>query len=130
MSFGASKVFLLLIIWIWVWGICPWDSSSAATQVMPDGHVQHGHQEAGETHHASKGGEHSCANPTLYSSYQFQRDRLPLHLVDGLSSFTALLWSPAFSVSTSDYPPAPFQPYAFLPKLLTEYYQLYSNYRI
>lgn len=129
MWFGTSKIFLLLIVWFWVWGICPWDSSSAATWMMPDGHVQHDHQEAGETHHASKGDEHSCANPTLYSSSQFQRDRLP-PLVNGFSFFAAFLGSPAFSASTSDDLPAPFRPHAFLPKLLTEYYQLYSNYRI
>lgn len=128
LSFRTSKVLLLLIIWFWVWGICPWESSSAATPVMQGGHAQHGHQATGETHHASKGGEHSCANPTLYSSCQFQKDGPP-SFSDGSSSFTAVLWSLALSVD-SGYLPNSFQPHIFLPKLLTEYYQLYSNYRL
>lgn len=129
MSFRTSKALFLLIIWFWVWGICPWESSSAMTQVMQDGHAGHGHQETNETHHASKGGEHSCANPTLYSNPYFQKDG-PLSLIDGPSSFTAVLRNPAFSVDSSDCLPNAFLPRAFLPKLLTDYYQLYSNYRL
>lgn len=129
LSFRTSKVLFVLIIWFWVWGICPWDSSSAATPVMQGVHAQHGHQAAGETHHASKGGEHSCANPTLYSSSQFQKDG-HLFLIDGPFSFTAVLWNLMLSADLSGYLPSSFQPRTFLPKLLTEYYQLYSIYRL
>lgn len=58
----------LLLLWFFLWGICPWDSSSAAAQPLEAAHTQHGHHGTDDTHHASKGSEHSCSGSILYSN--------------------------------------------------------------
>ncbi|MFQ5597604.1 MAG: hypothetical protein ACE5GK_06080 [Nitrospiria bacterium] len=50
----------LLLVWFFVWGVCPWDNASVAAQALGGAHARHGHREMDDTHHASKGGEHSC----------------------------------------------------------------------
>jgi hypothetical protein len=119
---------LLLIVWFWVWGICPWNSSAAADTVEAarSGH----HHGVDETHHASKGTEHSCTGAISFTQTHqekalfdlrhagFAFRDLPLLIAAGPCP-TRLLKGvrPLFERST-------------LPKRLTEYYQLYSVYRI
>ncbi len=57
----------LLLLWFFVWGVCPWDNNSAAARTLITAHAGHGHQETDDTHHASKGGEHSCSGSASLS---------------------------------------------------------------
>ncbi len=130
MSYRNANIIFILIVWFWVWGICPWDASSQAAQIGQAAHAAHGHQEADDIHHASKGAEHSCAGAGVYTSNE---DLLKVG------------WHPLHAVSSHDLPfgadraARPIQTDGFLssllermvlPKLLTEYYRLYSVYRI
>lgn len=118
---------LFLLVWFWVWGICPWNNSSAVAQVVETAHAHHGHQAGDDTHHSSKGTEHSCSGSISYSS-KLQNDRPPEQVVSiqHLSSLT----DPAICLSQFHGYRNPLFQRSALPKLLTEYYQLYSVYRI
>ncbi|MFY9268975.1 MAG: hypothetical protein WAO55_04410 [Candidatus Manganitrophaceae bacterium] len=128
--FSRSKILFLLIVWFWVWGICPWDASSQAAQIGEAAHADHGHQEADDIHHASKGAEHSCAGAGVYNSNE---DLLkigwhPLHAVSSLNlPFGADRAAQPFR---ADRLLSSLLERMVLPKLLTEYYRLYSVYRI
>lgn len=131
MSFRTSKALLLLVVWFWIWGICPWDESSSMAQSLTQTRAPHGHQEADHPHHASKGGEHSCSASTLYSNLQMRADR-PHSPAEGPPSSDTVIGDLASSIGSESRlrPADPFMRRAVLPKLLTDYYQLYSNYRI
>lgn len=121
----SSPVFLLL--WFWIWGVCPWDSSSEIAQPLESAHAQHGHQAADDTHHASKGTEHSCSGSISYSS-KSQKDR-PCEQAVSIQCIAPSI-DPTVCLSQSQgYQKLLFERSA-LPKLLTEYYQLYAVYRI
>jgi hypothetical protein len=113
-----------LIVWFFIWGICPWSSSSAAAQAAEAAHAKHGHHgEAGDTHHASKGTEHSCTGSISYSKGDDGSDRVldftgPTLDPSHLSGPAALSDRPYFFGAT------------FLPKRLTHLYHLYVVYRI
>lgn len=119
---------LLLLVWFFIWGICPWSNSSAVAQQTGATHAKHGHHEVDDTHHASKGTEHSCSGSISLSKNNLKSDR-PL---------CANVFSENISLST-DLGFRPNHNHDFLrhlferstlPKLLAEYYQLYSVYRI
>lgn len=59
------RVVLLLSVWFFVWGICPWSDSSASAAPYHAAHDRHGHS-ASDSHHASKGGEHGCSGSLSY----------------------------------------------------------------
>lgn len=58
-----SSIFILLLVWFFIWGICPWDNASAVAQPLNAAQARHGRQEMDDTHHASKGITHSCTGP-------------------------------------------------------------------
>ncbi|TAK05768.1 MAG: hypothetical protein EPO39_10595 [Candidatus Manganitrophaceae bacterium] len=130
MSYRKATILLTLIVWFWVWGICPWDVSSEAAHAGQTAHMAHGHQEADDTHHASKGSEHSCAGAGVYNSSEDL-------LKTGWHQFHAL-FSPDLTLEANPIV-RPLQANGFLsslleravlPKLLSDYYRLYSVYRI
>ncbi len=115
---------LFLIVWFWVWGICPWNNSAAAETVEA---AQTGHRHGvDETHHASKGTEHSCSGSISFTQNHL---KAPSELRDAVFTPWAL---PVRSGPESGLVPIlkPLFERSTLPKRLTEYYQLYSVYRI
>lgn len=114
---------LFLIIWFFIWGICPWDTSMPVLQAAQEPPVSHHRSGATDTHHASKGTEHSCSGSISYTQSDPGSDRL-LNSA-GPAIMTAM---------AADRPVRCNLPYFFeatsLPRLLTAYYQLYSVYRI
>jgi hypothetical protein len=130
LSYRKATILLTLIVWFWVWGICPWDVSSEAAHAGQAAHAAHGHQEADDTHHASKGSEHSCAGSGVYNSNE---DLLKTgwHQLQALFSqdFT-LEANPIVRPLQADGFLASLLERAVLPKLLSDYYRLYSVYRI
>jgi hypothetical protein len=111
----------LLIVWFFVWGICPWATPVAsAAEEQP---ASHAHSEATGPHHASKGTEHSCSGAVSYTKSDLGSDRL-FDPAGPIEATPIVLYRCA----------GPNHPYffelIFLPRLLTEYYQLYSVYRI
>lgn len=130
MSYRKANILLVLVIWFWIWGICPWDVSSEAAHAGQAAHASHGHHEADDTHHASKGIEHSCAGAGAYNSNQnlLKIGWLQFHAVFSqdltlqASSVARPLQADGFLVSLLER--------AVLPKLLSDYYRLYSVYRI
>jgi hypothetical protein len=128
--YRKGNILLILIVWFWVWGICPWDASGEAAHAGQAAHAAHGHHEADDTHHASKGAEHSCAGAGIYNSNQnllkigwLQIDAAPPHNL----SFEIDLPDPPFRTDGRLFS---LLERAVLPKLRTEYYRLYSVYRI
>lgn len=120
------SILLFLIVWFWVWGICPWNSSVSVAQAMEAADAQHGHQEMDNTHHASKGVEHSCSGSIFYG-FKLRNDRPQDHVsIQPVS----LLADPIVPIVEIENFQTPLLQRRILPKLLTEYYQLYSVYRI
>ncbi|MFY9271108.1 MAG: hypothetical protein WAO55_15300 [Candidatus Manganitrophaceae bacterium] len=118
------SISVFLLTWFFVWGICPWENPSATAQPLRAVHVGHGHREGDDTHHASKGSEHGCTGSISYTK-KSEDSRYPLHAVAPLISLLAVA-SPPIGFDRHPY----FFESTFLPKQLTEYYQLYSVYRI
>lgn len=128
-TFAPSQkysILLFLIVWFWVWGICPWNSSAPVAQAMEAAQAQHGHQEMDDTHHASKGTEHSCSGSIFYG-FKSRNDR-PQDHVSIQPVF--LLADPVVPIVEIEYFLTPLLQRRTLPKLLAKYYQLYSVYRI
>lgn len=120
------SILLFLIVWFWVWGICPWNSSASVAQAMEATHTQHGHQEVDDTHHASKGVAHSCSGSIFYG-FKLRNGRPQDHVsIQPVS----LLADPIVPIVEIENFQNPLLQRRTLPKLLTEYYQLYSVYRI
>lgn len=119
---------VLLMIWFCIWGICPWNSSSEAAQVAEAAHAEHGHEETDHTHHASKGIEHSCSGSISFSKNNLKTDLPRCQAISGQDLL--LLINPVVGLSQAHG----FLKLLFerntLPKLITEFYQLYSIYRI
>ncbi|MBI3802194.1 MAG: hypothetical protein HY282_00325 [Nitrospirae bacterium] len=111
---------LLLIVWFFIWGICPWSNATPMAQAAGE----HAHPGADRSHHSSKGAEHSCSGSISYSKSDLGSDRL-LDSVEPIEPALILAGCPAGSNRL---------PYFFeltsLPRLLNAYYQLYSVYRI
>ncbi|HEY5600374.1 MAG TPA: hypothetical protein VIK48_06750 [Candidatus Manganitrophaceae bacterium] len=118
-----KEVPFVLIAWFWIWGICPWSAASPAAFASETTHERHGHHEADDAHHASKGTEHSCSGSISYSKNDFEAGR------DQSISAHDSSPSPGPAFRPDQIRPS-FHQRAFLPKLFTEYYQLYSVYRI
>ena len=122
-------VSLFVLLWFFVWGVCPWDRSSSAAHAGEATHANHGHHgDMDDTHHASKGTEHSCSGSISYSS-NAQKERL----YEQVGSVGRQTFAPAelsFRLTQSHGYQKPLFERNILPKLLTEYYQLYSIYRI
>ncbi|MCG3113305.1 MAG: hypothetical protein MCM46_15930 [Candidatus Manganitrophus sp. SB1] len=95
-------------------------------QAMEAAQAQHGHQEMDDTHHASKGTEHSCSGSIFYG-FKSRNDR-PQDHVSIQPVF--LLADPVVPIVEIEYFLTPLLQRRTLPKLLAEYYQLYSVYRI
>lgn len=125
--FRKYSIPFFLLLWFWVWGICPWNSSSAVAEPLEAAHAGHGHQGEDDTHHASKGTEHSCSGSISYSN-KSQNDR-PHEQVVSLQSISSSMDSAIYLSQFHRYQKPLFERSA-LPKLLSEYYQLYSVYRI
>lgn len=128
MSFQKYSTVVFLFLWFWVWGVCPWDSSSPVAQPLESAHAQHGHQAADDTHHASKGTEHSCSGSISYSSIKLQKDRPNEQVILIQHIFPSV--EPAVYLSQTHGHQKLLFERSTLPKLLTEYYQLYAIYRI
>jgi len=130
LSYRKANILLLLIVWFWVWGICPWELPSPGAEAGEATHAAHGHQEGDDTHHASKGMEHSCAGSGFYNSNQnlLKIGWLQLHLLsfDDLT----LRGNLALQPNQTDGLMASLLQRTVLPKLLSDYYRLYSVYRI
>ncbi|TAK07622.1 MAG: hypothetical protein EPO39_06195 [Candidatus Manganitrophaceae bacterium] len=126
LSFRKYSIPLFLFLWFWVWGICPWSGSPTGAQAAESTHAAHGHHGMDDTHHASKGTEHSCSGSISYSS-KLQNDR-PHEQVSLQLLF--LSTDPAICLSQAHGYRKPLFERSTLPKLLTEYYQLYAVYRI
>ncbi|MFY9270609.1 MAG: hypothetical protein WAO55_12785 [Candidatus Manganitrophaceae bacterium] len=124
---GATSTYLsplLLVVWFFIWGICPWNNTSSIAQASEEHHSSHHHSETTDTHHASKGAEHSCSGSISYT----KSDLGSAHFLSQSGSIEA-------TVAIFDRPvrlncPPYFFNSTFLPRLLTDYYQLYSVYRI
>lgn len=111
---------LLLIVWFFIWGICPWSNAAAHPGEAPT----QSHHQTDHTHHASKGSEHSCSGSISYSKSDLGSDRL-------LNPAGAIEATIADDISLSGrHDPSYFFELTSLPRLLTAYYQLYSVYRI
>lgn len=114
---------VLLIVWFFIWGICPWSPTASVAQAAETAHAAHGHHGMEETHHASKGTEHSCSGSISYTKSDLGSDRVLNR--PGSVEATAI---------TAGGPVRLNLPYffdaTFLPRLLTAYHQLYSVYRI
>lgn len=118
----------LLLLWFLIWGICPWDISSAAAQPLEAAHTRHGHQATEDTHHASKGSEHSCSGAVSFTKNDLQKDK---HLLQTVASVDcSVLTDLTRHVPSTGPLPLSFSDTGVLPKLLSDFYQLYSNYRI
>lgn len=121
------SIAFFLTVWFFVWGVCPWgDAPVAQGAEAADAEHRH-HGGADETHHASKGTEHSCTGSISYSM-KLQSDRPLDHSIpiqDLMSSA-----DPVISLHRPHGLLRPLCERHALPKLLTEYYQLYSVYRI
>lgn len=117
----------LLVLWFFIWGICPWSGSPSLAQTDGAAHPEHGHHEMDDTHHASKGTEHSCSGAISYSS-KLQKDRPYEQVVSIQQTFFSTY--PAICLGETYRYQKPLFERSTLPKLLTEYYQLYSIYRI
>ncbi len=113
---------LFLIVWFFIWGICPWSNATPLAQAAEDSHPQHHHHNADGTHHASKGAEHSCSGSISYTKSDFGSDRL-------LSPVGPVTIRFADCPARLNHPPYFFES-TILPRLLTAYYQLYSVYLI
>ena len=90
-----SKISLvaLLVLWYIVWGVCPWNNASAAAQPYYTAHTSHGHaagHPAEESHHASKGSEHSCTGSAAYSSPEKLSQQCAMVAQTGFLSLAAL----------------------------------------
>jgi hypothetical protein len=116
---------LLLIVWFWVWGICPWNNAAAPTVEGP--RTEQSHHGVDDTHHASKGTEHSCSGSISFTKTDLKAASSLYHTI---STQEVSLISPAMSVDQIDRFLKPLIERSTLPKLLTEFYQLYSIYRI
>lgn len=128
MSSRKTSILLLLTIWFAVWGICPWNNASAVAEGGKAAHAHHGHQgDIDDTHHASKGVEHSCSGSISYST-TFKGERPYEHVAAFQDPL--LITEPAIPLTQNNS----FQKLLIerntLPKLLSEYFQLYSVYRI
>ena len=122
------SMLLFLTVWFFIWGICPWSTTASVAQGAEAADVGHSHHgEADGTHHASKGTEHSCTGSISYSM-KLKNDRPPDHgaPIQGLTVSA----DPVISLPQPHGLPRPLLERHTLPKLLTEYYQLYSVYRI
>lgn len=108
---------LFLVIWFFIWGLCPWDNTLCAAQAG-EGHP------GSQTHHASRGTEHSCAGSISYSKSDLGSERY-LSQTDPIGITVVVPDRPA---RLNDLPY--FFELSFLPRLLTDYCQLYSVYRI
>jgi hypothetical protein len=127
LSFRKYSISFFLLLWFWVWGICPWDSAATAAHPLETAHTEHGHHGMDDTHHASKGTEHSCSGSISYSS-KLQKDRPCEQVVWSHPIFPST--DPGVRLNQSHgYQKLLFER-STLPKLLTEYYQLYAIYRI
>ncbi|MDC4204715.1 MAG: hypothetical protein MPW14_16145 [Candidatus Manganitrophus sp.] len=113
---------LFLVIWFFIWGICPWDNTLSAAQAGNPG--AHGHSEATDPHHASKGTEHSCSGSISYSKSDLGSERC-LSQTEPVGTTVVV---PDRPIRLND--PSYFFELSFLPRLFTDYYQLYSIYRI
>lgn len=114
---------LLVLVWFLIWGICPWNGASSVAQAGEATHAEHGHHgDVDDTHHASKGAEHSCSGSISYSG-KVQKER-PQE-----QTFSICI-DPLIHLRQAHGYQKPLLERGALPKLLTEYYQLYSVYRI
>ena len=121
------SIVFFLTVWFFIWGVCPWNDASVA-QVPEAADAEHRHHgEADNTHHASKGAEHSCTGSISYSM-KLKNDR-PLDHGIPIRDLTFSA-DPVISLHLPHGLPMPLLERHSLPKLLTEYYQLYSVYRI
>lgn len=119
-------ILFFLVVWFFIWGICPWNNSSPVAQTAEATHADHGHHgDMDDTHHASKGTEHSCSGSISYS-IKLKDVRPYEHVVPVL----ALLPDLAIRLVQIHGRLRPPLERSTLPKLLTQYYQLYSVYRI
>ena len=89
----------LLLVWFFVWGVCPWDDNSAAAQTLITAHAGHGHQGMDDTHHASKGGEHSCSGSASLSKEEATWVKSPMKPLPQSDSTVSIV------VTSSFYPP-------------------------
>ena len=115
---------LLLIVWFFIWGICPWGNPPPPAQAAEDHPASHAHSGSAETHHGSKGAEHSCSGSISYSKSDLGSD--PLLNRAGAVEATVLVADRSAGLRCPPY----FFESTSLPRLLTAYYQLYSVYRI
>lgn len=118
---------VLLIVWFFIWGICPWNSSSAVAQPAEAAHAAHGHHGMDDTHHASKGTEHSCSGAISYSQNNLKTDQA---LLASSPTQVPTLTDPTVSSNQNSGFFKLVIERSTLPKIMTEFYQLYSIYRI
>jgi hypothetical protein len=126
---NRTTICLLVLVWFVIWGICPWNSSSSVAQAGEATHDAHGHHgDVDDTHHASKGTEHSCSGSISYSS-KVQKER-PQEQTFSVYQHPSLFTDPLIHLRQAHGYQKSLVEKSNLPKLLTEYYQLYSIYRI
>lgn len=119
---------VLLLFWFFIWGICPWDNSSEAAQILEMAHTQHGHQAAEDTHHASKGIEHSCSGSISYSQEKLIQGKGCLKLAE-TKNFPALIILPSHFYQPHHLS-LPFSQTTRLPKRFSDLYQFNPTLRI
>lgn len=119
---------LFLLVWFWIWGICPWNDASLPAQVLDGSHAEQGHHGVDDTHHASKGTEHSCSGSISFTQNNLKTDQT-LCLSFSKENITPSI-DPAMTLSHTHGFLRPLFERNTLPKLLSEFYQLYAVYRI
>ncbi|MGB3941807.1 MAG: hypothetical protein WBK96_09975 [Candidatus Manganitrophaceae bacterium] len=117
-----------LLVWFFIWGICPWDTSSAAAQTVEAAHTQHGHQPVDDTHHTSKGIEHSCSGSISYSQEKLIQGKGCLKLAE-TKNFPALIVLPSHFYQPHHLS-LPFSQTTRLPKRFSDLYQFNPTLRI
>ncbi|HIE66308.1 MAG: hypothetical protein ABGX83_09420 [Nitrospira sp.] len=120
--------FVLLPVWFFVWGICPWDNASVAAQPLVATHAGHGHQEMDDTHHTSKGVEHSCVGAISLSKQQSNWGKDSLQPLPRNESSGSIFVFAQFH--QPPHLPLPFSQTLRLPKRFSNLYQIHQSFRL
>jgi len=120
--------FILLLVWFFVWGICPWDNNSAAAQPIMATHAGHGHQEMDDTHHASKGVEHSCVGAILISNQQSHEGKNSLQPPPRNESLGSIFLSTRFPQPHNI--PSSFSQTLKFPKRFSNLFKIHQSFRL
>ncbi len=122
------SISLLLFVWFFIWGVCPWDNNSASAQTLMTAHAGHGHQKTDDTHHTSKGGEHTCSRSALLSKEEASWGKGPLIPLPHNDSTVSIIVTSRFYHPT--HRPLHFLEARIFLKRISNLYQLNQSLRL